>query len=258
MVRGTEGALLHEPTAGVQAGDAVDPRDGDRLLAAQRRQHGHEPPREHRLAGARRTGQQEVVRARGRDRERADRARMAADVGEVRRLGSLGPVARRGRRRLGRAPAAQDRRDLGQTGDARHRQPVDERRLTSALARDDEAGEARPARTLGDGQDPAAVAQLPAERELAEDRPALKLGGGQLLGGGQDAAGRREVEAGTHLAQMRGREVDRDPPLREREVRVQQRGVDALTRFAHGRIRAPDDRKRGQATAQVNLDGHPP
>ena len=102
------------------------------------------------------------------------------------------------------------------------------------------------------------MAQLPAERQLAEHRPAVDLDGRELLGRRQQPAGRREVEARADLAQVRGREVDGDPPLRKREARVQQRGVDALARFPHGRIGAPDDRERRQARAQVDLDGDSP
>ena len=39
---------------------------------------------------------------------------------------------------------------------------------------------------------------------------------------------------------------------------VEQRRVDALARLAHGRVAAADDRERGQAAAQVDLDGDPP
>ena len=75
-----------------------------------------------------------------------------------------GALQPRGRRRLGGLPAAQDRGDLGQAADAGDREAVDERRLARALARHDEAGDARPARALGDGEHAAAVAQLAAER----------------------------------------------------------------------------------------------
>ena len=57
-----------------------------------------EPPRQHRLAGARRADEQHVVPARGRDRQRADRRGVPADVAQV--LG-VGPRAVDGR-----APAA--------------------------------------------------------------------------------------------------------------------------------------------------------
>ena len=42
-----------------------------------------QPPREHRLARARRPAEQQVVAAGGGDLERAPRALLAADVGEV-------------------------------------------------------------------------------------------------------------------------------------------------------------------------------
>ena len=70
-----------------EPGDAVDPRDLDRLLERRRRQDAGEPPREHRLAGSGRPDHQQVVAAGGRDLERAPRVLLPAHVGEVERAG---------------------------------------------------------------------------------------------------------------------------------------------------------------------------
>ena len=116
-------------------------------------------------------GQQEVVPARGGDRQRADRPRVAADVGQV-------GLARRGRRPRGAGggssgggAAAQDRRDLAQVRHAGDLEPVDERRLARALARHDEAGDPGVPRAFGDAEHAAAVAQLAAERPARRTPP---------------------------------------------------------------------------------------
>ena len=139
----------------------------------------------------------------------------------------------------------------------RHLQAVDERGLARALAGNDEAGDPGVAGAFGDAQHAMAVAQLSAKRELAEHRPARELGRGQLLGGHEHPARRREIETRADLAQMRGREVDRDAPLRELEAGVDECGLHALARLSYGRVAAADDRERGQAAAQVDLHGDP-
>ena len=173
VVRRAKRALAHELVADVAPGDAVDARHGDRLVARERRQDRGHPPREHRLAGSRRTREQEVVSARGGDRQRADRLRVTADVGQI-GLAAAGRRSGDRRRQLGRRRAAQNRRHLVQVRHAGHLEPVDERRLARALARNDEAGDPGVARALGDAQHAAAVAQLAAERQLAEHRPARR------------------------------------------------------------------------------------
>ncbi len=258
VVRRPERALPYQSVAVVAPDDAVDAGHGDRLVGCQRGEDRRHATGEHRLAGAGRSGQQDVVASGGGDRQRPTRLAVAAHVGEIRaRAAGRRRVARDRRGRFGRPLAAQDRRDLAQTGDAGDREAVDERRLAGARARHDEAREARAARALRDGQHAAAVAQLAAERQLAEHRPALEVAGGQLLGGDEHAARRRQVESRPDLAQMGGREVDRDPPLGELEPRVEQGALHPLARLSHGGVAAADDRERRQAAAQVDLDGDP-
>ena len=146
----------------------------------------------------------------GGDRQRVDDVDVAADVGEVGvRPGRRdAPQARLGRWRP--VTAAQDVGDLGERARADDVEPVDERRLGGALARDDEPVEPLAHGALGDREHAAARPQLAAQRELAEDREALERAGGDLAARREDAARDREVEAGPRLAQVRGREVDGD------------------------------------------------
>ena len=86
---------------------------------------------------------------------------------------------------------------------------------TSAASRARSRGTIRPLepgapRALGDRQRAAARAQLAAERQLAEDRHALERLGRHWPLAARMPHGDREVEARAVLAQVRGREVDRD------------------------------------------------
>jgi hypothetical protein len=65
----------------------------ERLVARQFGQDRGQPAGEHRLAGPRRPGEQEVVSARRGDLERAAGLLLTADVGEI-RVGSLPPLDR--------------------------------------------------------------------------------------------------------------------------------------------------------------------
>ncbi len=143
---GARNGRARDESGGVQPRDAVDPRHLDRLGAGHRRQDRGHPPGEHRLAGAGRALEQQVVAAGGRDLERQQRRGVAADVGQIglrrRGRGTARAGSRRRQRRerrprehVGRGPQARDSGDL---------EPVDERRLAGALARDDQTGGARP------------------------------------------------------------------------------------------------------------------
>ncbi len=80
----------------------VDAGDLERLGVRQGREDGAQPPGQHRLAGAGRPAEQEVMTARGRDLERLARERQPADVGEVDQL-VVERCARRGRSGSARA-----------------------------------------------------------------------------------------------------------------------------------------------------------
>ena len=71
-----------------EAGDRVNRRRLERFRERQRRQDPRDPTRHHRLACAGRTDQQQIVSARGRDLERTPSEQLAADVGEIERVGS--------------------------------------------------------------------------------------------------------------------------------------------------------------------------
>src|SRR5439155_3657554 len=84
VMRRAERSPREESRAGGQAPrDAPDARHLERFLARERRQDAGEPPREHRLAGAWRAGEEEVVSARRGELESAAGEELAAHVPEV-------------------------------------------------------------------------------------------------------------------------------------------------------------------------------
>ena len=114
----------------VRARGGVDLGDLERFVAVERREDRRQPAGEHRLADAGRADHQQVVRARGRDRERAAARREPAHVGEVEGFVALGRerdlgrgIGRVGPRRL----ALQARVQLAERARDAHARARDER-----------------------------------------------------------------------------------------------------------------------------------
>ena len=98
------------------AGRRVHARHLERRLLVERRQQPRQPPREHRLAHARRADHEHVVAAHRGQLERAARERLAAHVGEI---GPVGARRRPGRRRHAAARARRAATPRPRSGDAR-------------------------------------------------------------------------------------------------------------------------------------------
>ena len=259
VVRSAERPLGDEAsTATAQAGEAVDAGDLQRLVARQGRQDPAEPPRQHRLAGPRRADEQRVVAAGSRDRQRADRRGLPADVAQVL---DVGAPAHRGKGPARSAGGASPRRIAATP--ARSPTPATATPSTSPASAAHSRGTMSPSSPCrrapsATASAPATRAQLAAEGQLAEDRPAVDALRGHLAAGDEQAARRREVVSRSRLREVRGREVDRDAPVRELEAGVADRGVHALARLTHGGVAAADDGEPREAGAQIDLDGDPP
>ena len=89
MRRAKRGHGDERPVRREEPGNRVDAGDLERLLPRQRREDSGQPPGEHRLARARRTCEQQVVRARGRDLESAACSFLAPHVRQVGNGGML-------------------------------------------------------------------------------------------------------------------------------------------------------------------------
>ena len=106
VVRAAERPPARQPAAVQPAADAGDHADLEHLGRIERGQHADQPGRQHRLAGARRPHQHQVVGAGRRDLERALGRLLALDVAQVRiaqlRLRPSAARAGAGAARLGR------------------------------------------------------------------------------------------------------------------------------------------------------------
>ena len=110
--------------------------------------------------------------------------------------------------------------------------------------------------SLGDRERTGGVAQLAAQRKLPEHGVGVECLRRDLTARREHAERQRRVEPRSDLSQERRREVGGDPALREVEPRVEDRRADPVPRLAHSRVPEPNDRERGQAGADVDLDPH--
>ena len=211
-----------------------------------------EPRRQHRLAGAGRADHQQIVAAGGGDLERALGAFLALDVLEIdQRAAGLADLRLRARQHLG---ATEVIGELDQRG-----------------GRDDLHLRAGPGGfgAAGAGADQAFAAGIGADRGRQHaghrgDRavePELAQNGEARERIRRDGADRRhqaerdrQIVVAAFLRQVGGREVDGDPPRRQREARGDQRRAHPLARLRHGLVRQADDVERRQPGRDLHLD----
>ncbi len=180
---------------------------------------------------------------------------LAADVGKVgdrRRVGT-GAWRRRPQHRE-RRPPGEVRAHFEQAARRMHDRIADQRRLACARLRQHEraAGAARGERHR---QRAADRAQLAGQRQFAGEFMRGERRLRELAGGRKHAERNRQVEAAGLLGQVGGRQVDRELARREVEVRVLQRGANAVARLLDLGFRQPDQVEPGQTVAGVALDG---
>ena len=125
----------------------------------------------------------------------------------------------------------------------------DERGFQRVRFGDDDAGDAGARERVDERERAVHRADASVEAELAEDAEIVEDAGGESLVGARERDRDRELEPGTGLAHVGGREVDGDALHRPVEVRREQRGADTLARFAPGRVGESDDRVARQARA---------
>jgi hypothetical protein len=95
------------------------------------------------------------------------------------------------------------------------------------------------------------------ERKLAHRGVAGQAARWDLVGGREQRKSDREVESRALLAEVGGREVDRDPVERPIELGRGDAAADAFLGLLAGAVGEPDDREGGSATLQVRLDLDP-
>ncbi len=198
------------------------------------------------------------MRTRRRELERAARTLLAAHVRQVgngRRAVAVGDRRDRvGRRRLPLAAQVGDR--LRQVAQGNGLDPG-ERGLRAGLRRAEEVREPRLARALRRRQHAADRPQPPVQRQLADRGVAAERFRGNLPRGREHRQRDRQVEAGSFLPELGGREVDGDPPRRPLELGRGDPGADSFLGLLTGAVGEPDDRERRDAELQVRLDLDP-
>ena len=233
--------------------DRVDPGHLERLRSGEQRQHAGQASREHRLTRAGRAGEQQVVGPGSRDLERATRALLPADVGEVRGL-------------VGRQLVVSERLEAGcrdlpaevgdGLGEVPHGYRLDAREsdLGSRLHRAHDPAQAGPAGALRDGQGARDRSDAPVERELPDRRMVGKALRRELSRGGEHGERDREVEPGALLAERRRRGVHGDPPVeRPFEGCGDDAAPDAVLRLLASPVGQPHDRESRDARLEVRL-----
>ena len=203
----------HERPAGwQQACDRVDSRHLERLVRRQARQDARKTLGQHGLADSRWSRKQEVVATRCGELERTLRALLPAHVREIptRRLGPA-PVRRLDRRRI---PLTAEVRDG--LGEVPNGDRLDSRQggLGGTFGGADQLLEPAGPRALSRREHAADRPQAPVQPELADGRVLHDPLRRHLPRGGKDRERDRQVEARTLLSQLRGGEVDGDPPSR--------------------------------------------
>jgi len=195
------------------------------------------------------------VTAGSRELERPARPFLTANVGEIRnrRLGTV-PVSRRelvGRRRLPLAAQVGDRlRQVMQ----RHRLDPGERGFRCTLGRAKQVREPRLPSSLRRGEHAADRPQPAVQRELADCRVTTERLRWHLSRGSQNGQGDGQVEPRALLAQLRGRQVDRDPPHRPFQLRRGDAAADPFLRLLAGAVGQPDDCERRHPELEMRLD----
>src|SRR5688572_20823851 len=146
-----------------QPGNGVDPRHLERMLLFQRREDPGQAPREHGLADARRTAEQDVVPAGRGKLERSPRPLLSPNVRQVEWRTPRLAISDSEVRRL--ELAAKVRNGICEMPDADRLDPG-ERRFPTGLVRTDEALDSRPPGALGYGNRTAHSPKTSIQREL--------------------------------------------------------------------------------------------
>jgi len=99
-------------------------------------------------------------------------------------------------------------------------------------------------------------AQFASQAEFAEELAIAQRLQRNLPARGKDPQCDGQVETAAVLGQVGGGEVDGDAPRREFELRAEDRGADAILRFAHRGFGQADDGHRRQSARQMHFDAY--
>ena len=230
----------------------MDLRDLQRFLARHIRQDGRQAAGQHALAGARRADEQHIVRACGRDLQRALDMLLSHDIAEVRQA-LLRFLGLPGRLRLDGKFAAQMGGQLPHLLHGDDGQAARQRGLARIFRRDIQRTDAGLPGGDGHGQHAVDGAQLAFEAQLAEEGRRLTRQTDKLLRRKNAEQDRQVIERAGLFRPGRGK-VQRDAADRKAEAAVFDGGAHTLARLAHGGIRQADELKARQAAGDAALD----
>jgi hypothetical protein len=132
-------------------------------------------------------------------------------------------------------------------------QVCDERSLCDVATREHEPAIAGSSRGIGNYQGAAHGPYRTIQAELATDGVARQQVVLDLTTCGQDSGSQGQIEAGTTLAQVCGRQIYRDTSKWKLESAVEKRCANSLTRFLDCRIWKADDRERWETGLDIRL-----
>ena len=241
-----------------QAHARIDAGRLERLFDAQHRQDGRQPPRQHRLAAARRPDHQNVVPSGRRHRQGAFGVFLAAHVRKVHVVAPrlLEHALQVHRARLDGHLARQEPDGLGQGRHGHDLEVGDDGGLSGVGGGQDEALEFLLACRQGHRQGPPDGPHGPVERQFAHHRVVPEAGREHLAGGREGPQRQRQVERRALLLRIGRGQVDRDATVGPDVPGVLQGRGHAVLRFLDGRVGQPHDHHGRQAAADVELDLH--
>src|SRR5436305_8063993 len=192
-----------------------------------------------------------MMRARGRDLQRALGVRLTMDIGQVDVSGWIGGWRRGDRRRFQRVARLPVGFELSKMVDAHHRRCRGDFRLGHIGAWHVEAPHPEAVEVSDDRQRAADRAQRPVQGELAQPGGIARQA--TLLAGVDDGRGHRQVEATPLFGKLRRREVDRYFAAGKLEATVVDRDLHAFAGFLKRAVAEPDDVEPGEAVGDIRL-----
>ena len=146
---------------------------------------------------------------------------------------------------------------LRQIAHGEHVDPLDDRGLARIGFRHDHGLDLVLARRQRRRERAAHRAHLPVERKLAEKNVLVEPLAEERALAAQNRKRHREIEGRAFLANVGGRQIDRDALKRKIVAAIFQRGLDAFAAFLHGDVGQADDIEiAGLARADVHLHFH--
>ena len=192
----------------------------------------------------------------GRDLEGPPRERLPADVREIavdnRRRGRAGLLHVGGQPDGPRIIQRRDRFD--QRSHGVERKPRHDRGFGAVRQRKQQAAEAPLPCRRGDRKHAARRLDRAVQRQFAEDQHVVDVAPADDAGGGENAERDREIERRAGLADVGGRQIDRDPVLGELEAGIPYGAPDAIAALANARVRQAHDSESRQAERDVDFD----